>query len=103
MSASFRSWIVLLLLGVFGSPLAQAAAELPVPASRPQMDLPSLGEEVPITRIKVICAFYGLHELWRKIERDPPIHPSKSDGCTGWFDHWKGVSLSFTRPAFSTT
>jgi hypothetical protein len=93
MSASFHSWILLLLLGVFGAPFTQAANENPTPAARPQMELPVLGEEVPIDRIKVICAFYGLHELWRKIERDPPIRPFKSDGCSTWFNQWKGVSL----------
>jgi hypothetical protein len=59
----------------------------------PQMVLPALGEEVPLARIKEICAFYGLHDLWRKIERDPPPRLFRSDGCTGWFDDWKGVSL----------
>lgn len=57
------------------------------------MDLPKIGEEVPLPRIKAICQFYGLHELWQKIERDPPPRPFKSDGCTGWFDDWKGVSI----------
>ena len=71
----------------------RAAAEPPPPVAFPQMDLPGLGEEVPLPRIKEICAFYGLHDLWRKIERDPPARPFKSDGCTGWFDDWKGVSL----------
>jgi hypothetical protein len=69
-----------------------AAAPKP-PAPRPQLTLPALGEEVPLARIKTICEFYGLHDLWRKIERDPPKRPFKSDGCTGWFDDWKGVSL----------
>lgn len=62
-------------------------------APLPVMALPALGEEVPLSRIKEICGFYGLRELWRKIERDPPGRPFKSDGCTGWFDDWKGVSL----------
>jgi hypothetical protein len=57
------------------------------------MVLPAMGEEVPLARIKEICAFYGLNDLWRKIERDPPPRPFKSDGCTGWFDDWKGISL----------
>jgi len=52
-----------------------------------------LGEEVPLARIHEICEAYGLHDLWRKIERDPPPRPFKSDGCTGWFDDWQGVSL----------
>jgi hypothetical protein len=57
------------------------------------MVLPAMGEEVPLARIKEICAFYGLNDLWRKIEHDPPPRPFKSDGCTGWFDDWNGVSL----------
>ena len=61
--------------------------------SRPPLVLPALGEEVPLARIQEICAYYGLAELWRKIERDPPGRPFKSDGCTGWFDDWRGVSL----------
>ena len=93
MPSSIRPWIVLLLLSVLGSSLTKAASEAPAPVVRPQMELPAINEEVPIERIKVICAFYGLHELWRKIERDPPIRPFKSDGCTGWFDNWNGVSL----------
>ena len=72
---------------VLAEPLTRATEQ------RPQMALPVLGEEVPLTRIKEICAYYGLNELWRKIERDPPVRPFKSDGCTGWFDDWRGVSL----------
>lgn len=57
------------------------------------MTLPPAGEEVPLEKIREICAFYGLPDLWRKIERDPPGRPFKSDGCTGWFDTWNGISL----------
>jgi hypothetical protein len=32
-------------------------------------------------------------ELWAKIEKDPPKKPFKSDGCSMWFDTWKGISL----------
>lgn len=60
---------------------------------RPTIMLPALGEEVALSRIKEICDNYGLKDLWRKIERDPPVRPFKSDGCTGWFDDWNGVSL----------
>lgn len=56
-------------------------------------ELPPINTEVPLERIKEICAHYGLHDLWRKIEKDPPARPFKSDGCTGWFDDWRGVSL----------
>ena len=66
---------------------------IPSATLRPQFALPALGEEVPLPRIREICEFYGLQALWRKIERDPPVRPFKSDGCTGWFDDWKGVSL----------
>lgn len=80
-----------LLLALFlVSPFACAATPSP---ARPAFELPALGEEVPLERIREICAHFGLHELWRKIESDPPPLPFKSDGCTGWFDDWKGVSL----------
>lgn len=86
----------LLLLGLvlaIGSFSSVIAAPPPTPAPRPQMALPAMNEEVPLPRIKEICAFYGLSDLWRKIERDPPIRPFKSDGCTGWVNEWKGVSI----------
>lgn len=70
-----------------------AAAEPPAPTPPVHMALPPLGEEVPLPKIKEICEFYGLQKLWQKIERDPPIRPFKSDGCTGWFQEWDGVSL----------
>jgi len=70
-----------------------AGAEPTAPVQRPQMELPAMGEEVPLSKIKEICEFYGLRDLWRKIERDPPSLPFKSDGCTGWFNEWKGVSI----------
>jgi hypothetical protein len=87
------SGLIWFVFGLPGSGLARAANPATAPVNRPQMILPALGEEVPLARIREICAFYGLHELWRKIERDPPTRPFKSDGCTGWFDEWKGVSL----------
>ena len=88
----FRCCCVALLLSA-GPGLAVAATRPEPAGARPQMTLPALGEEVPLARIKEICAFYGLTDLWRKIERDPPPRPFRSDGCTGWFDDWKGVSL----------
>lgn len=59
----------------------------------PEFPLPAMGEVVDLPTIQKICAHYGLHVLWRKIERDPPPLPFKSDGCTGWVNEWKGVSL----------
>lgn len=65
----------------------------PAPAASPAFELPADGENVSLPEIKKICTHYGLTELWQKIERDPPAKPFKSDGLTGWFDEWKGVSL----------
>jgi diadenosine tetraphosphate (Ap4A) HIT family hydrolase len=62
-------------------------------ATRATFELPKINEEVPLARIKEICAHYGLQALWAKIEKDPPVRPFKSDGCTGWFDEWQGVSI----------
>ena len=44
------------------------------------MELPKKGEEVPRPRIREICDFYGLTDLWSKIDSDPPPKPFKSDG-----------------------
>lgn len=55
--------------------------------------LPAINEEVALPRIKEICEHYGLQALWRKIEKDPPVRPFKSDGASGWFDEWQGVSM----------
>lgn len=57
------------------------------------MDLPKKGEEVSLQKIKEICESFGLHDLWKKIEKDPPPKPFKSDGCSMWFDSYQGVSL----------
>jgi len=57
------------------------------------MNLPPIGQEVPLAQIKEICEHYGLAELWKKIERDPPKLSFKSDGCTGWVNEWKGISI----------
>ncbi len=57
------------------------------------MNLPRKGEEVSLSKIKEICEFYGLHDLWKKIDKDPPDKPFKSDGCSMWFDSWNGISL----------
>jgi len=63
------------------------------PAELPSVELPALGQEVSLPEIRVICSYYGLMDLWDKIAQDPPVKPFKSDGVTGWFDEWKGVSL----------
>ncbi|HET7537935.1 MAG TPA: hypothetical protein VFJ90_15855 [Candidatus Didemnitutus sp.] len=77
--------------------MAGFGAAQPVPAPVPTIcqpyQLPAIGEEVPLARIKEICEHYGVPDLWKKIERDPPARPFKSDGASGWFDSWQGVSL----------
>jgi hypothetical protein len=57
------------------------------------MQLPGINEAVPLEQIRAICEHYGLTALWEKIECDPPAQPFRSDGCMGWFNEWKGVSL----------
>ena len=69
------------------------ATDAPVVPAAPGFTLPAMNEEVPLSRIKEICEHYHLEELWRKIERDPPVRPFKSDGCTGWVNEWKGISI----------
>ena len=56
-------------------------------------DLPAIGEPVPLEQIEQICLDHGLTELWQRIDRDPPLRTFRSDGCSGWFDEWEGVSL----------
>ncbi len=84
--------VITLFFGVAKSTWAAVESQATA-GPRPQMALPAMGELVPLDRIHEICTFYGLNDLWRKIERDPPSRPFKSDGCTGWFDDWQGVSL----------
>jgi len=57
------------------------------------MKLPEKNKEVSLQEIKEICIAYGLIELRARIEKDPPKKPFKSDGCSMWFDTWKGISL----------
>ncbi len=57
------------------------------------MKLPEKNKEVSLQEIKEICTDYGQTALWAKIEKDPPKEPFKSDGCSMWFDTWKGISL----------
>lgn len=73
--------------------IRNALTKSPMAVPRVPLVLPTLGEVVPLGQIRMICDYYGLSDLWEKIERDPPIRSFASDGCTGWFDDWKGVSL----------
>lgn len=52
------------------------------------------GVEISFSELKEICEYFGLYNLWIKIERDPPSIPFKSDGCTKWFDSWNGKDLT---------
>jgi hypothetical protein len=57
------------------------------------LKLPKLGEQVPLLKIKEICMYFHLAELWKKIANNPPRNPFCSDGCSLWFDKWKGFDL----------
>jgi len=57
------------------------------------VELPNINEEVSLNQIQMICEHFHLPALWGKIKKDPPIHPFKSDGCTHWFNEWKGVRI----------
>jgi hypothetical protein len=92
MKNRFYRWAFLELLILTAFPWATVSAH--EPATLPEtFELPAIGEVVPLPRIKAICEHYGQPALWAKIERDPPLRPFKSDGVTGWFDNWRGVSL----------
>ena len=43
--------------------------------------------------IKGICEHYDLHDLWKKIEKDPPASTFVSDGCTMWPDKTNGKDI----------
>lgn len=75
-----------------GVMMAWLATVMVVAAAKP-MALPEPGQEVSLDEIKVLCEAFGLDELWRKIERDPPARPFTSDGCTRWVDEVKGVDI----------
>ena len=53
------------------------------------MQLPKKGQIVSLKKVKELCIYFGLFELWDKIENDPPTKPFKSDGCSCWPDYWK--------------
>lgn len=54
------------------------------------MQLPKKGEIISLKKVKELCIYFELFDLWDKIENDPPIKPFKSDGCSGgWPDAWK--------------
>ena len=57
------------------------------------MKLPAINEEVSLSKIKAICDFYKLPELWEKIEKNPPKLVFKSDGCTMWPDKTGGKDI----------
>ena len=97
MKTVFRSTTILLL--AFAAVLTPGVAQAAAPTnSEPPLiaqpfPLPAIYEVVDLPTLKKICAHYGLGALWAKIDRDPPPLPFKSDGASGWFNEWKGVSL----------
>ena len=60
---------------------------------RLKMKLPAVNEDVPLKTIRKICDHYGLHDLWKKIEKDPPTSTFASDGCTMWPDKTDGKDI----------
>jgi hypothetical protein len=75
-------------------PVDSAARVLPhVPPILRPYALPAIDEPVRLESIREICLHYDLPRLWARIEADPPRLPFASDGCTGWFNSWGGVSL----------
>ncbi len=57
------------------------------------MELPKKGERASDSQLMEICHYFGLIELLEKIEKDRPIKPFSSDGCSKWFDSWQGISI----------
>ena len=57
------------------------------------MILPKRGEEVPCEKIEEICKYFGLTDLWEKIDNNYPVKPFKNDGCSIWFDKWGEIDL----------
>jgi hypothetical protein len=68
----------------------------PCDVRRSDMKLPAKGAIVPLQDLKPICEHFGLHDLWRQIESDPPAKPFKSDGCSSWPDTWFGGKDLYT-------
>jgi len=55
--------------------------------------LPEINVEVPLPKIQEICQHFNLHDLWEKIEKDPPALMFVSDGCTMWPNVTGGKSI----------
>lgn len=73
-----------------GLALAASALAHASPASYP---LPAKGQTVDLNQVEAITQHFELHDLWLKIEKEPPINPFSSDGCSGWIEKWDGISL----------
>jgi len=57
------------------------------------MKLPRKGEYVSLKKVKELCMYFELYELWDKIVENPPPKPFKCDGCSGgWPDVWKDIN-----------
>ncbi len=67
------------------------SAEITMPET--PFKLPDINEEVSMTKIKEICQHFNLHDLWEKIEKDPPALTFVSDGCTMWPNVTGGKSI----------
>ena len=56
-------------------------------------ELPKSGEKVSLEHITDICKYFGRDALLKRILDDPPPNPFKSDGCSMWFDSWRGIDF----------
>jgi len=57
------------------------------------MKLPAINEEVSLEKVQEICTHFNLHDLWKKIEKDPPAMTFVSDGCTMWPNKTNGIDI----------
>ena len=58
-----------------------------------KIEMPKKDEYVSLIKVKEICEHFERLELWKKIEASPPLKEFKSDGCSMWFDSWKGKNI----------
>ena len=57
-------------------------------------ELPKIGEIVTRERLLQLCAKHGRKDLFDYILSHPePEKPFTSDGCSMWFDEWKGTDM----------
>lgn len=75
------------------TPAADSLRAFALPPILRPFTLPAIGAAVSPAEIAALCAHYELPALAARIAADPPAMPFVSDGCTGWVNEWKGVSI----------